>query len=461
MDNGHIHPRSGCKNVADMNILYIHTHDSGRYFDPYGYSIQTPEIQKLAERGTIFRKAFCAAPTCSPSRAALLTGMSPHSCGMIGLAHRGFSLNDYDKHIVSQLNREGYDTALSGIQHVADPVSKIGYGHILDSWDYDMSKPFDFDTVDYDKSNADSSAKFIIQHRESEKPFFLSFGMFNTHRVFPPVSPDVDANYLLPPPPVKDTPENREDYAGYVTSARVVDDCLKTVMDALDEAKLRDNTIVIFTTDHGIAFPDMKCSLYDSGIGVTLLIDYPGNQMKGLASDAMVSHLDIYPTICDLIGIDKPKWLEGVSLQPLLEEKQESVREEIYAEVTYHAAYEPMRCIRTERYKLIRRFDSPFTVIPSNSDDCSGKSLLLASNYHLTQRGEYMLFDMNVDPMERNNLIDNPEYRKIFESLESKLKLWMISTDDPLLAGPVPLPAGAFANQRSCRSPDEQLFDFG
>jgi len=380
---------------------------------------------------------------------------------MMGLAHRGFSLNDYNKHIVNQLNKEGYDTALSGIQHVADPVSKIGYGRILDSWNYDMSKPFDFDTVEYDKSNADAAAEFINQYRGSDKQFFLSFGMFNTHRIFPPVSPDVDANYLLPPPQIKDTPENREDYAGYVTSARVVDDCIKTVMDALDEAELRDNTIVIFTTDHGIAFPEMKCSLYDSGIGVTLLIDYPGNQLKGSVSDAMVSHLDIYPTICDLIGIDKPEWLEGVSLQPLLEKEQESVREEIFAEVTYHAAYEPMRCIRTDRYKLIRRFDSPYSVIPSNSDDCDAKTLLLSSNYHLRQRHEYMLFDLNTDPMERNNLVDRAEFGDIFESLKSKLELWMVSTADPLLACPVPLPAGAFANQKSCISPNEQLFDFG
>ncbi len=462
MVNGPIPPLYGYRKMSDMNIIYMHTHDSGRYFDPYGYSIQTPAIQTLAEQGTSFRKAFCAAPTCSPSRAALLTGMNPHSCGMIGLAHRGFSLNDYNKHIVNQLNREGYDTALSGIQHVADPVSKIGYGQILDTWNYDMSKPFDFDTVEYDKSNAITAADFISEHKDSDKPFFLSFGMFNTHRIFPPVSPDVDAKYLLPPHPVKDCPENREDYAGYVTSARVVDNCIKTVMDALDRAELRNNTLVIFTTDHGIAFPEMKCSLYDSGIGVTLLIDYPGNRSKGTVSDAMVSHLDIYPTICDLVGIDKPEWLEGVSLEPLLDQKQKSVREEIFAEVTYHAAYEPMRCIRTDRYKLIRRFDSPYSVIPSNLDDCNAKSLLLSSDYHLKKQPEYMFFDLNSDPLERINLIDNPEYLNLVDSLKSRLQNWMVATDDPLLIDQVvPLPAGAFANKKSCVSPNEQLFNFG
>jgi len=113
-----------------MNIVYMHTHDSGRFIDPYGFNIGTPAIQSLAEEGTLFRQAFSTAPTCSPSRASLLTGMNPHSCGMIGLAHRGFGLNDYSKHIVKQLNNEGFETALCGIQHVAHPAEKIGYKKI-------------------------------------------------------------------------------------------------------------------------------------------------------------------------------------------------------------------------------------------------------------------------------------------------------------------------------------------
>ncbi len=77
------------------NILYLHSHDTGRYVQPYGHAIPTPNIQRLAEQGVLFRKAFCAAPTCSASRACLLTGQYAHSNGMLGLAHRGFSLRDY------------------------------------------------------------------------------------------------------------------------------------------------------------------------------------------------------------------------------------------------------------------------------------------------------------------------------------------------------------------------------
>ena len=95
------------------NIVYIHSHDSGRYLSPYGQSVPTPNLQRLAQEGILFRKAFSAAPTCSPSRAALLTGLYPHSSGMLGLAHRGFSLNDYQQHIVHTLKAAGY-TSVSG-----------------------------------------------------------------------------------------------------------------------------------------------------------------------------------------------------------------------------------------------------------------------------------------------------------------------------------------------------------
>jgi len=113
------------------NILYVHSHDSGRYVQPYGHAIPTPNIQHLAEEGVLFRQAFCAGPTCSPSRAALLTGMAPHNAGMIGLAHRGFSLHDYRQHLANVLKDAGYRTALAGVQHVADRPETIGYDEVL------------------------------------------------------------------------------------------------------------------------------------------------------------------------------------------------------------------------------------------------------------------------------------------------------------------------------------------
>src|SRR5205823_10091337 len=102
---------------APPNIVYIHSHDSGRYLQPYGHAVPTPNLQRLATEGVLFRQAFSVAPTCSPSRASLLTGQCPHRNGMLGLAHRGFALNDYRKHIIHTLKRAGYRSVLVGLQH--------------------------------------------------------------------------------------------------------------------------------------------------------------------------------------------------------------------------------------------------------------------------------------------------------------------------------------------------------
>ena len=119
--------RSQTPTGSRPNILYIHSHDTGRYIQPYGYDVPTPNLQKLAQEGVLFRQAFDAAPTCSPSRAALLTGQCPHNNGMLGLAHRGFFLNDYNQHIIHRLHPHGYRSTLIGLQHIAKDPRTIGY----------------------------------------------------------------------------------------------------------------------------------------------------------------------------------------------------------------------------------------------------------------------------------------------------------------------------------------------
>ena len=109
------------------NILYVHSHDTGRYIQSYGFDVPTPNLHRIGSEGVLFRQAFSAAPTCSPSRAALLTGMCPHSSGMLGLAHRGFVLNDYRQHVLHTLRGAGYTSTLIGLQHVARAPETIGY----------------------------------------------------------------------------------------------------------------------------------------------------------------------------------------------------------------------------------------------------------------------------------------------------------------------------------------------
>ncbi len=291
------------------NILYLHSHDTGRYVSPYGFDVPTPNIQRLAEQGILFRQAFCTNPTCSASRSSLLTGQWPHNNGMTGLAHRGWTLNDYGHHVIRTLHANGYHSTLCGVQHVANwrdgsAVDKIGYQEHLTEGDEDWSV----------------RAADWLKNAPSE-PFFLSCGFVETHRKFPEPACDcrqTDPRYTRPPLPIQDTPETRADMAAFNTIARTLDTKMGRVLDALQESGLADRTLVICTTDHGIAFPRMKCNLEDSGIGVMLIMRGPGGFEGGRALDGMVSHLDIFPTFCEYLGIEPPDWLQGVSFMPMV-----------------------------------------------------------------------------------------------------------------------------------------------
>jgi arylsulfatase A-like enzyme len=409
----------------------------------------------LAREGTLFRHAYCAAPSCSPSRSALLTGMTPHSNGMLGLAHRGFRLYDADRHLANYLRKHGYETALCGIQHEAQDGQSLGYRNIL------HRKRQPGETIeDWDLENARKAAEFLREYAKSgsDRPLFLSYGMNSTHREFP-ASHQVNADYVMPPFPLYDCAVNREDAAAYVASAAVMDRCAGIVLQALKESGLAERTLVIYTTDHGIAFPMMKCSLYDTGIGVSLIIKYPGNPLAGRATDALVSQLDLFPTVCDFANIPKPDWLQGVSLLPLFEGRTTRIREELFAELNFHAAREPMRCVRTERYKLIRRYEDFAIIAPSNIDDSPSKTFMLEAGLLNGSHAREMLFDLYLDPLERVNLIDEKSYSEVKEDLSARLDRWMKETDDPLLKGKLVAPAGARVNAKTTLSPKDRVFE--
>lgn len=432
-----------------MNIIYMHTHDSGRYIQPYGHAIPTPNLQELAQGGVLFRRCFSCAPTCSPSRAALLTGMNPHSTGMMGLTHRGFKLTNPTQHLASHLRANGFETVLCGEQHVIThgQEEKLGYTRIL-TCENQGENPADIRNImSLDITNAQAVSRYLEE--TPNKPFFLSFGMVGTHFPLPEPDADINPGYVQPPPTLPDNEVTRHDMAGYMTLARNADRCVGIVLDALEANHLQEDTLVIFTTDHGVAFPKMKCTLLDEGIGVSLILRFPQGKYAGQVVDAMVSHLDVYPTLCHLVGTEPPTWLEGYSLVPLLDGKVDQVRDQVFAEVTYHAAYEPMRCIRTERYKYIRYFDEYEMVIKPNIDASSSKRFLIEHGL-LTRAHDpkEMLFDLYYDPRERDNLAEHFQYQEIKTKLAARLKDWMESTSDPLILGPVDLPDGVYTNNQ-------------
>jgi arylsulfatase A-like enzyme len=432
--------------MARPNILYIHSHDTGRYCQPYGHAIPTPNMQRLAEQGVLFRNNFCANPTCSASRAALLTGQSPHNSGMLGLAHRGWALYDYRQHIVHTLRTAGYRSTLCGVQHVAKDASVIGYDEILKTENARV------------EGAAPVAAEFLASG--PQQPFFLSVGFVETHREFREPGPAEDARYCRPPDPLPDTPETRRDMAAFKASARALDGGIGTVLDALEANGLAENTLVICTTDHGIAFPGMKCNLTDHGIGVLLIVRGPGGFTGGTVCDALVSHIDLFPTLCDLLEIEPPQWLQGKSLMPLVRGEAEEVNDAIFAEVTYHAAYEPKRAVRTRRWKLIRRFgERAEKAILPNCDDSVSKTLWLDAGWRERPVAPEQLYDLVFDPNETNDLAADPAHRAVLDEMRSRLDRWMHQTDDPLLKGDVPAPPGARVNDPDGLSPREPVKD--
>src|SRR5215211_5561193 len=353
--------------VKKSNILYLHSHDTGRFVQPYGHQVPTPNIQRLADQGLLFRKAFGAAPTCSGSRSALLTGEYPHTNGMMGLAHRGFELNDHSHHLVHTLRDAGYWSALIGEQHLSKDPAVLGYDHVIES---------DTNHVDY---VAPAAVELLAQ--APPEPFFLSVGFFETHREYFEPTSVRDALYSLPPDNLPDTPETRRDMASYKASARSLDQGVGSVLNALDEHDLADDTLVMLTTDHGLAFPGAKATLTDRGLGVMLIVRGPGGFHGGRVSDALVSQIDLFPTLCELAGIPAPGRLQGRSLMPVVRGEAEEVNDAIFAELTFHAAYEPQRAIRTQRFKYIRRFGERATPVPANVDDGPAKDLLVAAGW--------------------------------------------------------------------------------
>ncbi len=421
------------------NILYIHSHDTGRYLQPYGYAIPSPNIQSLAEEGVLFRNAFCGGPTCSPSRACLVTGQCAHSNGMLGLAHRGFSLYDYGKHIIHTLSEAGYSSTLAGIQHIAKGADVIGYDKILKT----------------KGNNVKGVAPFAVDFLQdsAEQPFFLSVGFSDTHRTYAEPGPDENERYTMPPHPIPDTPETRRDMAGFKASVREFDRGVGMVMDALDEMGAIEDTLVICTTDHGIAFPHMKCNLTDHGIGVMLIMKGPGGFSAGKVSDALVSQIDIYPTICDHLGIEEPDWLEGSSMMPLIRGERDEIRKQVFSEVTYHAAYEPQRAVRTRRWKYIRRYGDRETPVLPNCDESRSKDIWLDNGWKDRKIPKEQLFDLVFDPNEANNLADDPSFQHVLEDMRDRLDRWMKDTDDPLLEGHVPAPKGAVVTDADAMTP--------
>ena len=288
------------------NILVFICHDLGRYLGCYGVpGVRTPHIDAFAASALLFENSFCVAPQCSPSRAALWTGRYPHANGVVGLAHSGFAndLKPGERHLAQILAANGYDTHLFGTQHEASSPERCGYqqAHPRGSC----------------AELATACCNFLAQRGSDAPPFFAQIGFTEPHRPFPHDVQKIDPDTVAMPPYLPDIPEVRTDMVDMEASVASVDKAFGRVLEALATEGVADDTVVVFTADHGIPFPLAKMSLYDAGIEVPLLMRIPG-LTGGRRYSEFVTHVGFVPTVLDMLGIEKPQNLQGHSYWSLL-----------------------------------------------------------------------------------------------------------------------------------------------
>lgn len=435
-----------------MNVLYLHTHDTGRVVSPYGYGVETPHIQGFCEGAVLFQHAYCASPTCSPSRSALLTGTYPHQNGMLGLAQRGFAL-DGSRHLARLLSHEGFLSVLCGVQHEVGYYTDhqlapeaLGYEHDLTA---DASGYAEKDLVVWDRENARRLVSWLESY-DGERPFFVSYGQHATHRAWPDAEPGAE-DFAQPPVNIPNNEVTRADFACYKTSVQMADENYGLVLDALERSGHREDTIVLLTTDHGLAYPFEKCTLLDAGTGVLLAMRVPGSHPRRRSFEGLVSHVDVLPTLLDLLGIEKPGYLEGVSHAALFWGEDDPGDEAVFSEINFHTSYEPARAVRIERYKYVRYFDDTWDRVNlSNIDGSTVKNLYLENGLAERRKPSECLFDLYYDVFETNNVAHDKRYAEALDDMRSRLRDFMERTDDPLLKGAIEIRPEWKVSRREC-----------
>jgi arylsulfatase A-like enzyme len=414
------------------NILFITCHDLGKHLGCYGQkTVPSEALDTLAEEGVIFDNSFCTAPQCSPSRAALHTGRHAHSVGVLGLAHRPFDwhLHRDQMHVARRLREAGYETTLIGVQHVthSQKAPALGYDHVL--------------PIEPAPRLAETARKFLKSKARSDKPFYLEIGFFEPHRPYDwgGAAPDSSKGVDLPPY-IPDAPGSVADFAALQGMIRSMDEAAGMILAGLAKAGLAEETLVIFTADHGLAMPRAKCTLYDPGINTSLLMRWPARGISGGRRYAnLISHVDVVPTLLEAVGLPAPGNLHGKSFWPLLQGQPYEPNQEVFAEKSYHTAYEPMRAIRTQRHKLILNFEVGLKFdVPG--DICQSPIYPLIIDQLVGERDYIELYDLEKDPTETVNLAGRPEVAGLEQTLLHRLRQWMEMTEDPLLRGPISSP---------------------
>ncbi len=442
----------GLAAASRPNVVFISVDDMNNDLGTYGSPlVKSPNIDRLAKEGVRFDRAYCQFPLCSPSRSSVLTGLRPDTTRVFELKYH-FRQGLPDVVTLPQLfMKNGYFAARVGkIYHYGNP-GDIGTSGLDDpaSWNLFINPAgldkttLESDVINYtpkrglgsslsmlaDKTGKDeehtdgkvATEAIRLLEENKDRPFFLAVGFYKPHcpyiapaKYFDPYPlakitlPVVPADYPSkvpaavlsahqPWPYFGVTPEQaREAIQAYYATISFVDAQIGRVLDALDRLKLRDNTIVVFWSDHGYHLGDhglfMKQSCYERSARVPLIIAPPKAKRPGVARPRTVELVDLYPTLADLAGLTAPAGLEGRSLRPLLDNPNASWEHPAFTQVQRNGF--PGHSVRTERWRYVE--------------------------WDRGAKGR-QLFDYTADPEEQNNLADDPRYADTVATLQKVL----------------------------------------
>lgn len=436
------------------NVLLIVADDLGYDLGCCDGTLKTPVLDRLAREGSLFTDAYAAVSSCSSSRATLYTGLYSHTNGMYGLSHdvHNFSLLDNVKTLPWMLKQAGYATALVGKLHVK-PLALLDY----DAW-----------LLPEQAGNRDVAAMGHAaghwMRAQGERPFFLTVGYSDPHRAGDPSQfgntrdwPEVkreryDPTKMVVPSHLPDLPDVRADLAQYGEAVSRLDSGVGVLLQELAASGHADDTLVIFLSDNGRPFPGAKDNLYREGIRLPLIVRSPQQQKRHLHNRAMVSWIDITPTILDWAGAAAPTGyhflpLPGRSLLPILESENPAGWDRVFATHSFHEInqYYPIRSLRTRRYSYFHNLE-PSLEVPIASDVAlspSWKAIVSTPGVQLGKRTleafrhrpAEELYDLAADPDEVTNLVADPAHASALADLRAQLATWRTATHDPWMAG--------------------------
>ncbi len=411
-------------------VLYLADDLSAKDLSLYGgTNIQTPAIDELAAEGMVFNRAFVASPSCAVSRAALLTGLMP--------ARNGAEENHSYPHtgilkLPQVLNELGYQTAAFG---------KVAHGKSAPDYHFEV----------HDREQhipaLRPKVKAFLENRTDTRPLALFIGVSDPHVPWPSAS-TVDPDEMALPPQLLDTPRTRVQRSRYLQEVKDLDAYLGEVR-ALTDKHMSADKLFVFSSDHGAQFPFGKWTLYDEGINVPLIVSWPGKIRAGSETNALVSWVDILPTLIDISGGKVSENLDGRSFAPVLRGETDSHRKRIF---TTHSGDRMMnvylsRSVRSNRYKLIWNVHPEFAftthidmLVRETSGDyfkqwqAAAKTDSLAAEVLARHHGrpEFELFDLENDQHELFNLAGKPELKQLQEDLLAELKSWIDRQGDKL-----------------------------